>query len=185
MPWSPLARGILTGAYKGGFDARLDRALEGRATAFARESLYRGDAVLRDRRSRSRDRRQVRKASGADRAGVATEQARHHCAGRRRVEDRATRSAGRRDRNRTRRRRTSPISKSCIAPSTTCCPSARPSAVVRRARATRRARRTRLDGPNRRDRRRRTPESSRDRRPALPIAVLPRQDRPSVHRTSR
>ncbi|HTK96548.1 MAG TPA: aldo/keto reductase [Pseudomonadales bacterium] len=45
MPWSPLARGILTGAYKGGFEAGSTARSQG-ADRMRTQSLYRGDAVF-------------------------------------------------------------------------------------------------------------------------------------------
>ena len=45
MPWSPLARGILTGAYRGGFDAGSTARSKGRDRQRT-EGLYRGDAVF-------------------------------------------------------------------------------------------------------------------------------------------
>jgi aryl-alcohol dehydrogenase-like predicted oxidoreductase len=45
MPWSPLARGILAGAYKGGFDAGSTARSKG-ADRGRTESLYRGDATF-------------------------------------------------------------------------------------------------------------------------------------------
>ena len=45
MPWSPLARGILTGAYKGGFEAGSTARSQG-ADRVRTQSLYRGDAVF-------------------------------------------------------------------------------------------------------------------------------------------
>jgi 1-deoxyxylulose-5-phosphate synthase len=45
MPWSPLARGILTGAYKGGF-AEGSTARSKGADRVRTQSLYRGDAVF-------------------------------------------------------------------------------------------------------------------------------------------
>ncbi len=45
MPWSPLARGILTGAYKGGFQAGSTARSQG-ADRVRTQSLYRGDAVF-------------------------------------------------------------------------------------------------------------------------------------------
>ncbi len=45
MPWSPLARGILTGAYKGGFAAGSTQRSQG-GDRIRTESLYRGDAVF-------------------------------------------------------------------------------------------------------------------------------------------
>ncbi|MEX2327589.1 MAG: aldo/keto reductase, partial [Pseudomonadales bacterium] len=49
-PWSPLARGILAGAYKGGFDAGTTARSKGRDRART-ESLYRGemDFAIADR----------------------------------------------------------------------------------------------------------------------------------------
>jgi aryl-alcohol dehydrogenase-like predicted oxidoreductase len=44
-PWSPLARGILTGAYKGGFAAGSTQRSQG-GDRVRTESLYRGDAVF-------------------------------------------------------------------------------------------------------------------------------------------
>jgi 1-deoxyxylulose-5-phosphate synthase len=44
-PWSPLARGILTGAYKGGFAAGSTQRSQG-GDRIRTESLYRGDAVF-------------------------------------------------------------------------------------------------------------------------------------------
>jgi aryl-alcohol dehydrogenase-like predicted oxidoreductase len=44
MPWSPLARGILAGAYKGGFGGGSTARSQGRDKART-ESLYRGEAV--------------------------------------------------------------------------------------------------------------------------------------------
>jgi len=45
MPWSPLARGILTGAYRGGFDAGSTARSKGRDRQRT-EGLYRGEAVF-------------------------------------------------------------------------------------------------------------------------------------------
>jgi aryl-alcohol dehydrogenase-like predicted oxidoreductase len=45
-PWSPLARGILTGAYKGGFAAGSTQRSQG-GDRIRTESLYRGDAVFK------------------------------------------------------------------------------------------------------------------------------------------
>ena len=45
-PWSPLARGILTGAYKGGFAAGSTQRSQG-GDRVRTESLYRGDAVFK------------------------------------------------------------------------------------------------------------------------------------------
>jgi aryl-alcohol dehydrogenase-like predicted oxidoreductase len=45
MPWSPLARGILTGAYKGGFEAGSTARSQG-GDRVRTQSLYRGDAVF-------------------------------------------------------------------------------------------------------------------------------------------
>ena len=45
MPWSPLARGILTGAYRGGFDAGSTARSQG-GDRMRTQSLYRGDAVF-------------------------------------------------------------------------------------------------------------------------------------------
>jgi aryl-alcohol dehydrogenase-like predicted oxidoreductase len=45
MPWSPLARGILTGSYKGGFAAGLTARSQG-GDRVRTEGLYRGDAVF-------------------------------------------------------------------------------------------------------------------------------------------
>jgi len=45
MPWSPLARGILTGAYRGGFEAGSTARSQG-ADRMRTQSLYRGDAVF-------------------------------------------------------------------------------------------------------------------------------------------
>jgi aryl-alcohol dehydrogenase-like predicted oxidoreductase len=44
-PWSPLARGILAGAYRGGFDAGTTSRSQGRDRGRT-EGLYRGDAVF-------------------------------------------------------------------------------------------------------------------------------------------
>jgi 1-deoxyxylulose-5-phosphate synthase len=44
-PWSPLARGILTGAYKGGFSSGSTQRSQG-GDRIRTESLYRGDAVF-------------------------------------------------------------------------------------------------------------------------------------------
>ena len=46
MPWSPLARGILTGAYKGGFEAGSTARSQG-GDRVRTQSLYRGDAVFK------------------------------------------------------------------------------------------------------------------------------------------
>ena len=46
MPWSPLARGILTGAYKGGFSAGSTQRSQG-GDRSRTESLYRGEAVFK------------------------------------------------------------------------------------------------------------------------------------------
>jgi len=46
MPWSPLARGILTGSYKGGFEAGSTARSQG-GDRMRTESLYRGEAVFR------------------------------------------------------------------------------------------------------------------------------------------
>ncbi|HQP68505.1 MAG TPA: aldo/keto reductase, partial [Quisquiliibacterium sp.] len=45
MPWSPLARGILTGAYRGGFDAGSTARSKGRDRQRT-EGLYRGEHVF-------------------------------------------------------------------------------------------------------------------------------------------
>ena len=45
MPWSPLARGILTGSYKGGFEAGATQRSQG-GDRLRTASLYRGDAVF-------------------------------------------------------------------------------------------------------------------------------------------
>jgi len=45
MPWSPLARGLLTGAYQGGFSGGSTARSQGRDRART-ESLYRGEAVF-------------------------------------------------------------------------------------------------------------------------------------------
>ncbi len=45
MPWSPLARGILTGSYKGGFDAGSTSRSQGRDRVRT-EGLYRGEMVF-------------------------------------------------------------------------------------------------------------------------------------------
>ena len=45
MPWSPLARGILTGSYRGGFDAGSTARSQG-GDRTRTQSLYRGDAVF-------------------------------------------------------------------------------------------------------------------------------------------
>jgi aryl-alcohol dehydrogenase-like predicted oxidoreductase len=45
-PWSPLARGILTGAYRGGFDQGATRRSQGQDRART-ESLYRGENTFR------------------------------------------------------------------------------------------------------------------------------------------
>ena len=45
MPWSPLARGILTGSYRGGFDAGSTARSQG-GDKLRTQSLYRGDAVF-------------------------------------------------------------------------------------------------------------------------------------------
>jgi aryl-alcohol dehydrogenase-like predicted oxidoreductase len=46
MPWSPLARGILTGAYKGGFDSGSTRRSQG-GDRVRTESLYRGEMTFK------------------------------------------------------------------------------------------------------------------------------------------
>ena len=46
MPWSPLARGILTGSYKGGFGAGSTQRSQG-GDRRRTEGLYRGDAVFK------------------------------------------------------------------------------------------------------------------------------------------
>jgi 1-deoxyxylulose-5-phosphate synthase len=45
MPWSPLARGILTGSYKGGFESGSTARSQG-GDRMRTQSLYRGDAVF-------------------------------------------------------------------------------------------------------------------------------------------
>jgi aryl-alcohol dehydrogenase-like predicted oxidoreductase len=45
MPWSPLARGILTGSYRGGFEAGSTQRSQG-GDRLRTASLYRGDAVF-------------------------------------------------------------------------------------------------------------------------------------------
>ena len=45
MPWSPLARGILTGSYRGGFDGGSTARSQGRDRVRT-EGLYRGEAVF-------------------------------------------------------------------------------------------------------------------------------------------
>ena len=45
MPWSPLARGILTGSYRGGFDAGSTARSQG-GDRLRTQSLYRGEAVF-------------------------------------------------------------------------------------------------------------------------------------------
>lgn len=45
MPWSPLARGILTGSYRGGFEGGSTARSQG-GDRKRTESLYRGDAVF-------------------------------------------------------------------------------------------------------------------------------------------
>lgn len=45
MPWSPLARGILTGSYRGGFDQGATARAQGRDRVRT-EGLYRGEAVF-------------------------------------------------------------------------------------------------------------------------------------------
>ena len=45
MPWSPLARGILTGSYRGGFEAGSTARSQG-GDKLRTQSLYRGDAVF-------------------------------------------------------------------------------------------------------------------------------------------
>jgi 1-deoxyxylulose-5-phosphate synthase len=45
MPWSPLARGILTGSYNGGFEAGSTARSQG-GDRLRTQSLYRGDAVF-------------------------------------------------------------------------------------------------------------------------------------------
>ncbi len=59
MPWSPLARGILTGAYKGGFEPGSTARSQGGDRVRTREPLSRRRGV-QDRRSRGRNCQQVR-----------------------------------------------------------------------------------------------------------------------------
>ena len=94
MPWSPLARGILTGSYQGGFDEGATDRSQGRDRDADREPLPRRSDVP-DRRSRRRGRAEVREGAGADRARLAGEQTGDHRSRGRRLEGLAAGAARR------------------------------------------------------------------------------------------
>ena len=85
-PWSPLARGILTGSYAGGFGTGATARSRGR-DRIRTEGLYRGAATFDIAERVSDVGRPLWEGTRADRARLAHQQARDHLTGGRSLQD--------------------------------------------------------------------------------------------------